>query len=154
MRASATVSGRSTGWKGRRIHGATSTKSAVRPVRTSRVSQKMLDATRHARLRSPRSSSSRRGRFDAMPNIRQQEKRVGIAARQRLQNLRYRSTVKTLTKRLRAAVEEGDQEKVAAEHRELIRSIDKAASRGALHRNTAARRKAQAARLLSGGSRK
>ena len=89
-----------------------------------------------------------------MPNIRQQEKRVGIAARQRLQNLRYRSTVKTLTKRLRAAVEEGDQEKVAAEHRELIRSIDKAASRGALHRNTAARRKAQAARLLSGGSRK
>ena len=89
-----------------------------------------------------------------MPNIRQQEKRVGIAARQRLQNLRYRSTVKTLTKRLRAAVEEGDQEKVAAEHRELIRSIDKAASRGALHRNTAARRKAQAARFLSGGSRK
>jgi len=89
-----------------------------------------------------------------MPNIRQQEKRVRIAARQRLQNLRYRSTVKTLTKRLRAAVEEGDQEKVAAEHRELIRSIDKAASRGALHRNTAARRKAQAARLLSGGSRK
>ena len=89
-----------------------------------------------------------------MPNIRQQEKRVRIAARQRLQNLRYRSTVKTLTKRLRAAVDEGDQERVDAEHRELVRSIDKAASNGALHRNTAARRKAQAARLLSGGSRK
>ena len=89
-----------------------------------------------------------------MPNIRQQEKRVRIAARQRLQNLRYRSTVKTLTKRLRAAVDEGDQERVDAEHRELVRSIDKAASKGALHRNTAARRKAQAARLLSGGSRK
>ena len=88
-----------------------------------------------------------------MPNIRQQEKRVGIAARQRLQNLRYRSTVKTLTKRLRTAVEEGDQDRVTAEHRELVRSIDKAASKGALHRNTAARRKAQAARLLSGGSR-
>jgi len=88
-----------------------------------------------------------------MPNIRQQEKRVRIAARQRLQNLRYRSTVKTLTKRLRAAVDEGDQERVDAEHRELVRSIDKAASKGALHRNTAARRKAQAARLLSGGSR-
>jgi len=88
-----------------------------------------------------------------MPNIRQQEKRVRIAARQRLQNLRYRSTVKTLTKRLRTAVEEGDQDRVTAEHRELVRSIDKAASKGALHRNTAARRKAQAARLLSGGSR-
>jgi len=88
-----------------------------------------------------------------MPNIRQQEKRVRIAARQRLQNLRYRSTVKTLTKRLRTAVEEGDPDRVTAEHRELVRSIDKAASKGALHRNTAARRKAQAARLLSGGSR-
>ena len=88
-----------------------------------------------------------------MPNIRQQEKRVRIAARQRLQNLRYRSTVKTLAKRLRTAVEEGDQDRVTAEHRELVRSIDKAASKGALHRNTAARRKAQAARLLSGGSR-
>src|SRR2546430_2202125 len=88
-----------------------------------------------------------------MPNIRQQEKRVRIAARERLQNLRYRSTVKTLTKRLRSAVDDGDADKIAAEHRELVRSIDKAASKGALHRNTAARRKAQAARLLSGGSR-
>jgi small subunit ribosomal protein S20 len=88
-----------------------------------------------------------------MPNIRQQEKRVRTAARERLQNLRYRSTVKTLTRRLRAAVEDGDQAKVAEEHRALVRSIDKAASRGALHRNTAARRKAQAARLVSGGSR-
>jgi len=87
-----------------------------------------------------------------MPNIRQQKKRVGTAARERLQNLRYRSSVKTLTKRLRAAVEEGDSAKVAEDHRALVRSIDKAASKGALHRNTAARRKAQAARLVSGGS--
>ena len=87
-----------------------------------------------------------------MPNIRQQEKRVRTAARERLQNLRYRSSVKTLTKRLRSAVEDGDGEKIAAEHRELVRTIDKAASKGALHRNTAARRKAQAARLVSGGS--
>jgi small subunit ribosomal protein S20 len=88
-----------------------------------------------------------------MPNIRQQEKRVRSAARERLQNLRYRSTVKTLTRRLRAAVEEGDQAKITAEHGALVRSIDKAASKGALHRNTAARRKAQAARLVSGASR-
>ena len=85
-----------------------------------------------------------------MPNIRQQEKRVRTAARERLQNLRYRSSVKTLTKRLRSAVEDRDGEKIAAEHRELVRTIDKAASKGALHKNTAARRKAQAARLVSG----
>ena len=85
-----------------------------------------------------------------MPNIRQQEKRVRTAARERLQNVRYRSTVKTLTRRLRSAVEGGDAEAVSAQHRELVRWIDRAAARGALHRNTAARRKAQAARIVSG----
>jgi small subunit ribosomal protein S20 len=87
-----------------------------------------------------------------MPNIKQQEKRVRVAAEQRLQNLRYRSTVKTLTKRLQRAVADGDETTIAAEHRELVRWIDKAASNGALHRNTAARKKAQAARLVSGST--
>jgi small subunit ribosomal protein S20 len=84
-----------------------------------------------------------------MPNIRQQEKRVRIAARERLENLRYRSTVKTLTRRLRDAVESGNADDVAARHRELVRWIDRAAARGALHRNTAARRKAQAAGIVA-----
>jgi small subunit ribosomal protein S20 len=85
-----------------------------------------------------------------MPNIKQQEKRVRTAQRERAENIRFRSTVKTLTKRLQAAVEEGDAEKVAAEHRALVRMVDKAASQGALHANTAARKKAQAARLVAG----
>jgi small subunit ribosomal protein S20 len=85
-----------------------------------------------------------------MPNIKQQKKRVRTAGEERLENLRYASTVKTLNRRLRAAVAEGDSERVAAEHRELVRWIDKAASRGALHRNAAARKKSQAARLVSG----
>jgi len=85
-----------------------------------------------------------------MPNIKQQEKRVRTAARQRLENLRYRSSIKTLTRRLeRAAAGDGD---VAAEHRELVRLIDRAAARGALHRNTAARKKAQAAKLAARSS--
>ncbi len=85
-----------------------------------------------------------------MPNIQQQIKRVRIAQRQRDENLRYRSTVKTLTKRLEAAAAEGDAEKVTTEHLELVRLIDKAASKGALHKNTAARKKAQAAKLAAG----
>jgi small subunit ribosomal protein S20 len=87
-----------------------------------------------------------------MPNIKQQKKRVGIAARQRLENLRYRSTVKTLTRRLEAAVRNGEKDRAQAEHRELVQWIDRAAAHGALHRNTAARRKARAAKLLSGSS--
>ena len=84
-----------------------------------------------------------------MANIKQQKKRVRIAARQRLENLRYRSTIKTLTKRLEKVAQEGGNT-VADEHRELVRWIDRAASRGALHRNAAARKKSQAARLVSG----
>jgi small subunit ribosomal protein S20 len=87
-----------------------------------------------------------------MPNIKQQKKRVRIAAEERVENLRYASTVKTFTRRLRAAVDEGDRDRIAEEHRTLVRWIDKAAARGALHRNAAARKKAQAAKLASGGS--
>jgi small subunit ribosomal protein S20 len=87
-----------------------------------------------------------------MPNIKQQKKRVRTAAQERLENLRYASTVKTLTRRLRAAVADGDQDRVAADHRELVRWIDKAAANGAMHRNTAARKKAQAAKLVSGST--
>ena len=84
-----------------------------------------------------------------MANIKQQKKRVVTASRQRLENLRYRSTIKTLSKRLERAAEDGDADLVASEHRELVRTIDRAVSRGALHRNTAARRKAQAARVVA-----
>jgi small subunit ribosomal protein S20 len=84
-----------------------------------------------------------------MPNIQQQKKRVLIASRQRSENLRYRSTIKTLTKRLEAAVAAGDAEAIASEHRAVVRLIDKAASHGAIHKNTAARKKSQAARLVA-----
>ena len=87
-----------------------------------------------------------------MPNIRQQEKRVKVAARQRLENLRYRSTIKTLAKRLEGTVADGDAEAVSAAHLALVRTIDKAASHGAIHRNTAARKKSQAARVVAGSS--
>ena len=90
------------------------------------------------------------GVFTRMANIKQQKKRVRIAARQRVENLRYRSTVKTLTRRLERAVRDGNADEVSTEHRELVRWIDRAATRGALHRNTAARKKAQAAKIVAG----
>jgi small subunit ribosomal protein S20 len=87
-----------------------------------------------------------------VPNIRQQEKRVRIGARQRLENLRYRSTIKTLARRLDDAVAEGDSTAVEAAHLTLVRTIDKAASRGAIHKNAAARKKSQAARVVASAS--
>jgi small subunit ribosomal protein S20 len=84
-----------------------------------------------------------------MPNIKQQKKRVRIAAEERLENLRYRSTIKTLTKRLQSAVADGDEEAVATERRRLEQLIDRAVARGALHRNAGARKKSQAARITA-----
>ncbi|MHB8641746.1 MAG: 30S ribosomal protein S20 [Gaiellaceae bacterium] len=84
-----------------------------------------------------------------MPNIKQQKKRVRTAAEERLTNLRYRSTAKTLAKRLRDAVTEGDEARVREEYTQLISWLDRSAARGAIHRNTAARRKSQADRLIS-----
>jgi small subunit ribosomal protein S20 len=88
-----------------------------------------------------------------MPNIKQQERRVKRAARERLENLRWRSTAKTLERRVAAAVSEGDPARAAEEQRALVRWLDKAAARGAIHPNRAARKKTQAARLLSGSDR-
>jgi small subunit ribosomal protein S20 len=84
-----------------------------------------------------------------MPNIKQQKKRVRLAAEQRLENLRYRSTIKTLTKRLATAAESADASAAEDEHKNLVRLIDRAVARGALHRNAGARKKSQAARLLT-----
>jgi len=85
-----------------------------------------------------------------MPNIKQQKKRVRIASEERLENLRYRSTIKTLTKRRAATGEAGDAAATVEEHKELVKLIDRAVARGALHRNAGARKKSQAAKIAAG----
>ena len=67
-----------------------------------------------------------------------------------MENVRWRSTARTLFKRLERAVADGDAERAQAEHRELVRWLDRASARGALHPNKAARKKSQAARLVAG----
>ncbi len=86
-----------------------------------------------------------------MANIKQQKKRILVAKRQRLENLRYRSQIKTYFRRLSESVNGGDAEKVTSEHTTLVRLIDKAAARNALHANTAARKKSRAAALVARG---
>jgi small subunit ribosomal protein S20 len=85
-----------------------------------------------------------------MANIHSQKKRILRAERERLENRRYTSAVKTYFRRLQAAVASGDGDAAAAEHRTLVRTIDKAVKRGAMHRNTGARKKSRAARALRG----
>jgi small subunit ribosomal protein S20 len=84
-----------------------------------------------------------------MANSKQQKKRVRIAARQRLENLRYRTQIKTLFRRLGQAVESGDEEQIANAHRRLTVLLDRAAARKAIHRNQAARKKSQASHIVA-----
>jgi small subunit ribosomal protein S20 len=85
-----------------------------------------------------------------MANIHSQKKRILRAERERLENRRYTSTIKTYFKRLETAVSSGDDTVADVEHRTLVQTIDKAVKRGALHRNTGARKKSRAARVRAG----
>jgi len=83
-----------------------------------------------------------------MANIASQKKRILRSERERKENRLLTSTVKTHFRRLESAVTEGDAGKVGAEHKELVSKIDKAVQKGALHRNTGARKKSRAARIV------
>jgi small subunit ribosomal protein S20 len=84
-----------------------------------------------------------------MANIASQKKRILRSERERTENRLLTSTVKTHFRRLESAVEGGDAEAVSAEHQSLVSKIDKAVQKGAMHRNTGARKKSRAARLAA-----
>lgn len=85
-----------------------------------------------------------------MANIHSQKKRIQRAERERLENRRYTSKIKTLFRRLQAAIDgDGDAATAEATHRELVKTIDKAVKRGALHKNNGARKKSRAARIFA-----
>ena len=85
-----------------------------------------------------------------MANIHSQKKRILRAERERLENRRYTSKIKTYFRRLERAVAGGDTSVADAEHRTLVQTIDKAVKRGAIHRNNGARKKSRAARVRRG----
>jgi small subunit ribosomal protein S20 len=84
-----------------------------------------------------------------MANIASQEKRILRAERERLENRRRTSQVKTWFRRLETAVEAGDAAKADEELKALISRIDKAVKSGALHGNNGARKKSRAMRTRS-----
>ncbi len=86
-----------------------------------------------------------------MANIASQKKRNARTERERQENRRVTSAVRTHFKRLEAAVAAGDQDAVATEFQALESRVDKAVQAGALHVNNGARKKSRAARIAAGG---
>jgi small subunit ribosomal protein S20 len=88
-----------------------------------------------------------------MANIHSQKKRILRSERERMENRRYTSAIKTHFRRLEELVQAGeDPAATDTLHRELVSTIDKAVKRGALHRNTGDRKKSRAARVRAGSS--
>jgi small subunit ribosomal protein S20 len=87
-----------------------------------------------------------------MANIHSQKKRIARSLRERDENRRYTSRIKTYFRRLERAVSSGDDATADAEHKVLVQTIDKAVKRGALHRNNGARKKSRAARVRRGAA--
>ena len=82
-----------------------------------------------------------------MANIASQKKRNARTLRERDENRRLTSAVKTYFRRLEGAVAGGDAAAADVEHKALIAKIDKAVQKGAMHRNAGARKKSRAARI-------
>jgi len=83
-----------------------------------------------------------------LPNIKSASKRVQVSAKKNLQNRMVKSALKTQIKELEKAAQNkaGNLNDL---YKETVSQIDKAASKGAIHRNNASRKKAQAAKLIA-----
>jgi small subunit ribosomal protein S20 len=89
-----------------------------------------------------------------MANIASQKKRILRSERERSENRLLTSTVKTHFRRLESAVEGGDAAAIGNEERDLVSKIDKAVQKGAMHKNTGARKKSKAARIAASAAAK
>ena len=106
-----------------------------------------------ARLTSPclnaEASLDKIERERTVANIKSQKKRIKTAEKARMRNKAVRSELKTYVKKVRAAVEAGDAEAAQAAANAACRKLDKAASKGIIHKNQAAKRKSGVQKLVN-----
>jgi small subunit ribosomal protein S20 len=79
-------------------------------------------------------------------NIKSQIKRVKTNEKARQRNKSVRSSVRTAIRHFREAVEAGDTERAVELERAAAKALDKAASKGVIHKNQAANRKSAIAK--------
>lgn len=84
-----------------------------------------------------------------MPNIKSAKKRVLVTEKKTKENKMIKSALKTSIKKFLVAVEAGDKETANALYPETVLAIDSAASKGVLHKNNAANKKAKLAKKLA-----
>ena len=81
-----------------------------------------------------------------MPNIKSAKKRTKIIAAKTLKNQMFKTALKTTIKKYETAVASGDKTNLEKTYKDAVKKIDKAAARGIVHKNKAARKKSQFAK--------
>jgi small subunit ribosomal protein S20 len=82
-------------------------------------------------------------------NIKSQLKRIGTNKKAHDRNKAVKSELKTAIRAVRTAVTAGDTDKATAALAFASKKLDKAASKGVIHKNQAANRKSAIAKLVS-----
>ena len=85
-----------------------------------------------------------------MPNIKSAKKRVKVTETKTLQNKMFKSALKTSVKKYKAAIAEGKKALAEKTYLEAVGMVDRAVSKGIIHKNNAARKKSQYTKLLNG----
>jgi len=81
-----------------------------------------------------------------MPNIKSAKKRIKIIAAKTLKNQMFKTALKTTIKKYETAVAGGDKANLEQTYKDAVKKLDKAAARGIIHKNKAARKKSQFAK--------
>ena len=84
-----------------------------------------------------------------MANIKSSAKRVLVSREQAARNKANKSQLKTTIKKFNAATAEGNQESAEAAYKAAVKSVDRAVSKGLIHKNNAARKKSQMAAKMN-----
>ena len=79
-------------------------------------------------------------RYRALANIKSAKKRILVSKKKEMRNKSAKSKIKTLIKKVEAAIEAGDKAEAEAALKVVISEISKAASKGIYHKNTASRK--------------
>ncbi|MDO4791945.1 MAG: 30S ribosomal protein S20 [Buchananella hordeovulneris] len=85
-----------------------------------------------------------------MANIKSKIKRIKTNEKSRLRNQAVKSELKTFVRKVREAIAAGDKEAAEAALRTASRKLDKAVSKGVIHKNQAANRKSKLATQVAG----
>ena len=84
-----------------------------------------------------------------MANIKSQIKRNKQNQKRRIRNRVYRGTARTYVRKAEAAIKVGDAQASQEEELKAIKALDKAASKGVIHKNNATRRKSRLVKKLN-----